>query len=372
MTALAFAGAFRRVVFGSRLAYTFAFFGLSAVAFADITLSPDTANIDAAGGTGSSQVKHTGMPVSWTATSSDGWLTITSGASGMGEGNISYSAAGNPSAAGRTATITVTPVSGTAGTLVVSQLGGQLNITPASANAQPAGDSGVVTVNSTDPSLQWVAASSDNTWLKVTAGGTGIGPGSVQWAAAANTTANTRTAIITVSPLNGAGNTFVVTQQGQAITGSISISPSSLNIDAAGGSGSLQVISAGQPLSWTAKSGDAWLTVPAGTSGTGNGPVPYTGAPNPAATTRTATVTVTPSQGAVATITVTESGGVLVVSPPSSTVPASGGGDSISLTTTDSALQWTAVSSQTWVTITGGKSGAGPGARNVDRRGQYR
>ncbi len=362
MTALAFAGAFRRVVFGSRLAYTLAFFGLSAVAFADISLSPNTANIAAAGGPGSVQVMNSGIvAVSWTAASSDGWLTITSGASGMGNGNISYSAAGNPSAAGRTATITATPSSGAASTLVVSQLGGQLNISPASANAQPTGDSGVVTVNSTDPSLQWVAVSSD-AWLAVTTGGTGIGPGSVQWAAAANTTPNTRTAIITVSPLNGAGNTFVVTQQGQAITGSISISPSSLNIDAAGGSGSLQVISAGQPLSWTAKSGDAWLTVPAGTSGTGNGPVPYTGAPNPAATTRTATVTVTPSQGAVATITVTESGGVLVVSPPSSTVPASGGGDSISLTTTDSALQWTAVSSQTWVTITGGKSGAGPGA----------
>ena len=362
MTAPSLAGASRRVGFGRRLAFTFAFFGFSAVAFAEISLSPNTANIAAAGGPGSSQVINSGTPVSWTAASSDGWLTITSGSTGTGNGNISYSAAGNPSAAGRTATITVTPSSGAARTLVVSQLGGQLNISPSSANAQPTGDSGAITVNSTDPSLQWVAASSDNTWLTVTAGGTGIGPASVQWAAAANTTPNTRTAIITVSPLDGTGNTFAVTQQGQTINGSISISPSSLNIDAAGGSGSLQVISAGQPLSWTAKSGDAWLTVPAGTSGTGNGPIPYTGAPNPAATTRTATITVTPSQGSVATISVTESGGVLVVSPPSSTVPASGGGDSISLTTTDSALQWTAVSSQTWVTITGGKSGAGPGA----------
>jgi hypothetical protein len=43
----------------------------------------------------------------WIASSSDTWLTITSGGSGTGDGKLNYSIAANPSPNPRTRTITI-------------------------------------------------------------------------------------------------------------------------------------------------------------------------------------------------------------------------------------------------------------------------
>src|SRR5215831_15597127 len=295
------------------------------LAIADINLSPSTANVAAAGGTGSVQVINTVSTATWQAESTNtSWLTITSGATGTGNGTIQYQVVGNPSAASRTAGIIVTPSSGTAKTFTVTQLGGQLSFSPSSANVQGTGGSGTITISSSDPSLQWTATS-NQTWLTITSGATGTGPGSIQWSAAANTTTSSRTGVITITPLDGTGGTFTVTQQAGTATGSISLSPSSINVDAAGSSGSVQVIATLQTLSWTAASNQSWLTITSGSSGTGNGTIQYTASANPSAASRTATLTVTPTGASAVSLTVTQSGGVLVVSPSSANVDASGG-----------------------------------------------
>jgi hypothetical protein len=46
-----------------------------------------------------------------------------------------------------------------------------------------------------------------------------------------------------------------------------------------GGSGTVNV-STGSTCAWTAKSNDSWITITAGASGTGNGPVRFTVAAN--------------------------------------------------------------------------------------------
>src|SRR5205085_5374781 len=51
---------------------------------------------------------------SWNAVSNDAWLTITSGASGTGNGRVNFSVAANPSTSSRTGTLTIAGLSFTA------------------------------------------------------------------------------------------------------------------------------------------------------------------------------------------------------------------------------------------------------------------
>ena len=75
-------------------------------AFGSITLSPSSANIAAAGGSGSILVTASNGGYAWSAASNVSWLTITSGTSGTGNGSIVYLAAANSAPAARTGTIT--------------------------------------------------------------------------------------------------------------------------------------------------------------------------------------------------------------------------------------------------------------------------
>jgi hypothetical protein len=69
------------------------------------TVSPTANTLASAGGTGSTSVTTTSA-CSWTATSNAGWITVTSGGSGTGNGTVNYSVAANTGAQ-RTGTLTV-------------------------------------------------------------------------------------------------------------------------------------------------------------------------------------------------------------------------------------------------------------------------
>jgi hypothetical protein len=70
-------------------------------------LSPPTTSFAVTGGVGSVSVVDSGA-CTWTAASSQPWVTITGGASGTGNGTITYSVATNATVDARTAIITVT------------------------------------------------------------------------------------------------------------------------------------------------------------------------------------------------------------------------------------------------------------------------
>jgi len=70
------------------------------------SISPATASPGAAATTGSVAVTAT-SGCSWTAASSAGWISITSGASGTGNGTVGYSVAANTGASSRTGTLTI-------------------------------------------------------------------------------------------------------------------------------------------------------------------------------------------------------------------------------------------------------------------------
>lgn len=70
------------------------------------TLSATALKTVAASATGTINVL-TDSACPWTATTADAWITITSGASGNGNGNVGYRLAANPSTKSRTGTITI-------------------------------------------------------------------------------------------------------------------------------------------------------------------------------------------------------------------------------------------------------------------------
>lgn len=73
-------------------------------------LTSAAASLAATGGSGSLTVDTKGVACTWTASSSDAWLTVTSGTTGRGKGTVSFSASANPGAAARSAVITVNTI----------------------------------------------------------------------------------------------------------------------------------------------------------------------------------------------------------------------------------------------------------------------
>jgi BACON domain-containing protein/uncharacterized protein DUF5666 len=69
-------------------------------------LNPNSDSVSADGGTGSFDVR-TGASCVWSASASDGWIDITSGSTGVGDGRVEYSVDANTSSSSRSGTITV-------------------------------------------------------------------------------------------------------------------------------------------------------------------------------------------------------------------------------------------------------------------------
>ncbi|HEV2915112.1 MAG TPA: BACON domain-containing carbohydrate-binding protein [Pyrinomonadaceae bacterium] len=308
-------------------------------------ISPTSASLPAAGGTGSVAVTAT-TGCQWSATSNATWITITAGASGTGNGTVSYSVAANTATTSRTGTITIAGKTFTV-TQAAATAACTFTISPTSASFASGGGTGSITVT-TGANCAWTARS-NVTWITVTAGASGNGNGTVSYSVAANTATTSRTGTITV-----AGKTFTVTQAAAPCT--FTISPTSASLAAAGGTGTVTVTTTAN-CAWTARSNVTWITVTAGASGTGNGTVSYSVAANTATASRTGTITI-----AGRTFTVTQAGApcTFTISPTSASFASGGGTGSITVTTTVGCA-WTARSNVTWITVTAGASGTGNG-----------
>lgn len=167
-------------------------------------------------------------------------------------------------------------------------------VSPLTNSVAAAGGTGLVLIT-TNPSCSWTAKS-NAAWITITAGSTGTGSGAVSYTVAANTSSGSRTGTLTI-----ADQTHTVTQAG-ATACSYSLNASGDNFSAAGGSAGVLVTTT-SGCSWTAASNNAWITITAGSTGTGNGTVSYTVAANSATTQRTGTMII-----AGQTFTVTQAG----------------------------------------------------------------
>jgi hypothetical protein len=133
------------------------------------------------------------------------------------------------------------------------------------------------------------------------------------------------------------------------------ISPTDQTFTSSGGTGAVEVTNS---CPWTAVSNDSWITVTSGSSGTGNGTVGYSVAANISLNPRTGTITI-----AGRTFTVAQAAVVCTFSiSPTSRSHGPGAEADLVAVTTPSVCNWTALSNDSWITVTSGSSGTGNGS----------
>ena len=135
------------------------------------TVSPTSQVFGAGGGTGSINVTG-GSTCNWTTSNTSSWISITSGASGTGEGTVNYLVSANAAAASREAGLTI------AGKVFrVSQSGAQTSYTiTASAGANGTiSPSGSVTVSSGASTTFTITPASGYRIQTVTVDGASVG-----------------------------------------------------------------------------------------------------------------------------------------------------------------------------------------------------
>jgi len=135
---------------------------------------------------------------SWSAGSNVSWITITSGASGTGDGTVRYLVAPNVGGA-RTGTLTI---AGHTFTVTQAAIVCSYSISENRFRVSAAAGSGTISV-STSSTCTWTAVSNDS-WITVTSGANGTGNGTVTFSYAQNTTGRERRGTLTVAGRNAA------------------------------------------------------------------------------------------------------------------------------------------------------------------------
>ncbi|HEX4945398.1 MAG TPA: BACON domain-containing carbohydrate-binding protein, partial [Blastocatellia bacterium] len=241
------------------------------------TLSPANASFGTTGGTGSVAVTASASTCSRTATSNASWVTITSGASGTGDGAVGYSVAANTGGS-RSGTMTIGGQ-----TFTVNQSGCSYSLTYGSTSLPAGASTFTVTVTPNGSNCPWTA-SDNQSWI-TTSPTSGTGVGVVTFSLTANTGTASRTGTLTV-----AGSTINITQAG-ATACSYSIPAFNRNFTAAGGTVTINVVT-GSTCTWSAFESSSWLSFSPSTTQTGSGSVVLTVAPRTNRSSRSATVTI--------------------------------------------------------------------------------
>jgi hypothetical protein len=286
------------------------------------------------------------------------WIT-PGGTGGFSGGN--YSVAPNPGAA-RTGTVTIASkifgsdfIQKTA-TFTVNQAG-QSNCTytlnPTSTDIVSNGGDRSFTVT-TQEGCSWTAISNQS-WITITSGSSGIGSGTVNFRVGMNSSSNERGANITVN-----NQVFLVIQWGYCLLG---VEQRTVSAPSSGGSGSIRAVPAAGSCAFSYSSNDSWI-ISRG-SGSGIDYILYRVEANTGAA-RTGTITVNVSSGDVITITINQAAGqtncTYSINPTSIQAGAAGGDTGFNITT-ETGCNWTAQSTASWITVSN-TTGSGAGRIN--------
>jgi hypothetical protein len=312
----------------------------STVAKCAVTLEGVASTLPATGGTAQITVR-TARECQWTAAAESPWLSIMSGGTGQGDGSVQVRATSNPDPVTRTGAVTANGQRAE-----VTQAAGdcRFDLNQSAASFLPAGGSGTIQVRASSLLCTWTAQSRAD-WISIRGGTNGKGTASVTYDVQP-TSGPPRTGTIAI-----AGQLFSVTQS-EGCT--FAIAPTAHSASSAGGNGTIAVTAApGCP--WTAASNVDWVGITQGASGSGPGTVNFTVSPTNS-TSRVGTVLV-----AGQTFSITQGEGCTYsISPTAQSVPSAGGSGNVAVSTA-SGCAWTASSNASWLTITGGASGAGNG-----------
>ena len=274
---------------------------------------------------------------SWTATTSDAWLSISE-AAGEGNATLTITAEENTSIAERTGKVTFS-AGGKTYTVSITQKGADpiLNVTPESLSFSAEGGNKSISVTSNS---SWTASSSD-AWLTLS-NDSGEGDATLTMTAQENTSIANRTASVTIK---GEGGTFTINVTQEGAIPLFDVTPTLRSFTAEGGSTPINVSS---NQTWTASVSADWITLSA-MEGTGNATLSLTVEANTSIAERTGTV-IFSAGGKTYTVSITQKGAtpILRVTPESLSFTAEGGNNSISVTSNSS---WTATSSDAWLTL---------------------
>ncbi len=316
-------------------------------------ISPTNVIFTAAGGDGGIVVTAPDG-CAWTATNNDSFITINSGASGSGNGMVSYTVAADTNSGEITGTVTIAGL-----TFTVVQTGVDctflLDSTSASYDATGGASNIVVTAGT---NCDWMAAS-NNSFITITGGSTGTGNGVVSYTVAANISSNGLIGTITV-----AGQIYTITETG--VTCAFLLDSTNADFDVPGGSSNITVTANGTNCAWTAVSNSGFITIDSGSSGSGNGIVGYTVATNADAIDQSGSMTIA---GQTYTITQAAAPCAFTLDFTNADLDATGASGDITFTANGTNCAWTAVSNDSFITITNGPSGAsgvGDGTVTVD------
>ena len=169
------------------------------------TLNATSISLAAKGGKKSVSVKAVGTDCAWTAVSNDGFITISSGSSGTGNGKVAFTVAGNTNVTALIGTITVAGQ-----TFTVNQAAGgcTFKLSPKSGKLKATGGAKTVKVSPNLSDCTWTAVSNDG-FITITGGASGTGKGTVSYNVSTNVSSMIVTGTMTI-----AGQTYTVIQSG--------------------------------------------------------------------------------------------------------------------------------------------------------------
>ena len=224
------------------------------------------------------------------------------------------------------------------------------SIQPTNAFYDTYGGEGIVTVTAGTDCV-WTASSSAD-WITVTSGASGSIGGTVGYTVSSNVDSGARSGTMTI-----AGQAFTVNQDA-SFNCSFGLNAASITLPAKGGFKTVKVESLGIPCDWTAASNDPFITITGNTGGTGNGKVNYTVLGNTNTIALIGTMTIA---GQTFTVNQDAGGCTFKLSPKRRKFRATGSSATLKVKPNFSDCAWTAVSNDSFITITSGTNGVGNG-----------
>ncbi len=294
-------------------------------------------------GATSGSVEVTGGNCNWTASSTNSWITILSGATGTGSGQVAYAVADNPTTSPRAGAVFI-------GDQTCSRLPNWAWPAPTRCRRPIAFMATALrparSIFTPKILVSWTVDNTNN-WITITSATSGVGNTTIGYSVTDNQSARMRTGNLVV-----ADQVFAMSQWGTNC--SVAIAPSAQLLPDAGGAGQVSVL-ANTKCDWTILNTNAWITLTSAATGTGNGTVTFQVAPNASATARTGLLDI---GGELFTLTQSPCAYALA---PTNRVHGYMQETGEVAVTTIGGCDWSVVNPSSWITILAGATGPGPG-----------
>jgi hypothetical protein len=287
------------------------------------------------GGPGTLHVT-TNRECAWSVTTQASWLTLSAPLNGQGAGTVSFTVAPNQNPSSRTGGVNVNDQQ-----VQVSQAGNpcEFHLSSTAESFDGSGGDKTIQVSANSDQCEWTARADDG-WIEIVSGQQGKGNGSVGFRAGALTIAGIHVGV--------EQNADVV------VPCTFSVAPASFSFGAGGGTGEVRV-TAPTGCAWSAETSLPWIVVTGLNTGSGSGVVTFrvdaTDTPSRTGTFKVANTIIAVEQA---------SGCQFSVSPGTYAASSSGGTSAVTVNAA-AGCSWTAATASSWITITSGSSGTGPG-----------